>query len=217
MPARLSAVRDAPRLALHIRLAIGAEFRQARLALGASQQQIGAAVHVSRNRISRVELGKATDLTVDHLVRHAAAVGLKPSVKLYPIGGGIRDIAQARYIEKFVARVRQHWRVTLDAPIPIVGDLRAVDIVLMGVCTIAVEVVTRLTDLQAMLRAAQLKQRDMGAQRLVIVVAGTRANRKILADMRAMLGPTFDLDTQRVMSRLEHGEDPGRDAIVVIG
>jgi transcriptional regulator with XRE-family HTH domain len=201
---------------VHIRLAIGGEFRQARLALGATQEQIAAAIHVSRNRISRVESGKSVPLTVDHLVRHAAAVGLKPSLKLYPIGGGIRDVAQARYIERFVARVRARWRVKLDSPVPIVGDLRAVDIILIGVCTIAVEVVTRLTDLQALLRSAQLKQRDIGAQRLIIVVAGTRANRKILADMRTMLGPTFDMDTQRVMSRLEQGDDPGRDAIVVI-
>lgn len=216
MPARIRPVNEAPRLAAHIRLSVATDLRQARLALGATQTQIADALGVSRNVVSRVELGKAPDLTIGHMVRHAAAVGLKPSVKLYPVGGGVRDVAQARYISKFVARVGAAWRIRLDAPIPLAGDLRAIDVLLSGICTIAVEVVTRLTDLQAMLRAAQLKQRDIGAQRLIIVISGSHSNRRVLAEFRAVLGPSFDMDTQRVLARLRKGEDPGRDAIVVL-
>lgn len=148
---------------------------------------------------------------------HAASVGLKLSVSLWPVGGGVRDAAQARYISAFVARVGRAWRVVLEAPIPIAGDLRAVDVLLArGGVRVAVEVITRLADLQAQVRAAQLKARDIGATRLVLVVAGTHANRQALAAVRASLVEAFDLDTGRVMADLAGGADPARDAIIVL-
>ncbi len=145
----------------------------------------------------------------------AAAVGLRLSLKLYPVGGAIRDAAQVRYVAKFIERVGKAWRVRLDVPMPIPGDVRAVGL-LEGICSVVVEVVTRLTDIQAILRSAQLKQRDLGADRLVIVVAATHANRSALAEARTALVATFDLDSQRTLARLAAGEDPGRDAIVVL-
>ena len=80
----------------------------------------------------------------------------------------------------------------------------------------AVEVITRLRDLQAALRAAQLKQRDIGAERLIIVVAGTNANRRLLDAARPALVASFELDTRRTLATLAAGQDPGRDAIIVL-
>jgi len=144
-------------------------------------------------------------------------VGLKLVVKLYPLGGGIRDAAQAHYVAAFVARVGRLWRVMLEAPIPIQGDLRALDILLTSErARIAVEVITRLADLQAQVRAAQLKARDIGATRMVLVIAGTHANRRALASARPTLVPAFDLDSRRLLADLAAGRDPGRDGIVVL-
>jgi len=152
-----------------------------------------------------------------NLAVHAAAVGLRLSVSLWPVGGGARDAAQARYVAAFVARVGRAWRVRLEAPIPIAGDLRAVDVLLIrGDVSVAVEVITRLADLQAQIRAAQLKGRDISATRLILVVAGTHANRRLLESTRASLAETFDLDTRRVLADLSRGADPGRDAIIVL-
>lgn len=148
---------------------------------------------------------------------HAAAVGLRLSVKLWPAGGGVRDAAQARYIAAFVARVGRLWNVVLEAPIPLPGDLRAVDVVLdRGHIRIAVEVMTRLADLQAQVRAAQIKARDVEATRLMLVVAGTHANRRSLAATRSTLVAAFDLDTRRLIVELAAGRDPGRDGILVL-
>lgn len=197
---------------------IGNELRTGRHVLGVTQRQLGAVLHVSPSEISRRELGRSNRLFGAKLAVHAAAVGLKLSVKLFPIGGGIRDAGQARYIASFVARVGRRWRVVLEATIPNPGDLRAVDVLLVaGPVRIAVEVITRLIDLQAQLRAAQLKARDIGATRLVLVVAATAANRRTLAAARPTLTAAFDLDTRRVLTDLAAGNDPGRDAIVVIG
>jgi transcriptional regulator with XRE-family HTH domain len=196
---------------------VGEELRGARRMIGVTQARLGAVIGVSQSEISRRERGTARRFTGAQLAVHAAAVGLSLSVKLFPTGGAIRDEAQARYVAEFVRRVGHAWRVMLEAPIPLPGDLRAVDVLLRsGDIRIAVEVITRLTDVQAQVRAAQLKARDVGATRLLLVVAGTRANRESLAVARPSLVGAFDTDTRRVLAELARGADPGRDAILVL-
>lgn len=217
MATRTRALDEARRRWQRMAAEIGDELRTARHVLNLTLAQVAEAIGVSASEVSRRELGKAPRLTGEKLAVHAAAVGLKLSVKLYAIGGGIRDAAQARYVAAFVARVGRLWTVTLEAPIQIAGDLRAVDVLLTNdSARIAVEVITRMADVQAQVRAAQLKARDIGATRLIIVIAGTHANRRALADARPALVEAFDLDTRRVMAELAAGRDPGRDAIVVL-
>lgn len=217
MPTRSSLLDDANRWWRRMELEIGDQLRAARHLLGLTQKQVANAIGVSQSDVSRRERGRAPRLTGQALARHAAAVGLKPSIKLWPVGGGVRDEAQARYVARFIARIGAAWKVVLEAPIPKAGDLRAVDILLIaGATRIAVEVITRLADLQAQLRAAQLKSRDIGATRLVIVVAGTHANREALSALRAALVTSFELDARRVLNELAAGRDPGRDAIIAL-
>lgn len=193
------------------------EVRAARLMAGLTQAAVAAALGVSGERVARVELRRVRSVGIDYLFSHAAAVGLKASIKFYPVGGAIRDEAQASYIARFVARIGHAWRVRLDVPIPLPGDLRAVDVLLQNSsCRIIVEVTTRLRDLQAQLRAAQLKQRDLSADRLILVIAGSHANRLALAAARPTLLATFELDTRRVLAALAAGNDPGRDAVIVL-
>lgn len=196
---------------------VGDDLRTARHVIGITLRELGQQIGVSKSELSRRELGRSRRLTGEKLAVHAAAVGLKLSVSLWPVGGGVRDAAQARYVSAFVARVGRRWRVTLEAVVPIAGDLRAADVLLGrdGV-RMVVEIITRLADLQAQVRAAQAKARDLGATRLVLVVAATHANRRELAAARPTLVSAFDLDTRRVMSELAAGRDPGRDAIVLL-
>lgn len=217
MPTRTSLLDDANRWWRRMELEIGDQLRTARHLLGLTQKQVATAIGISQSDVSRRERGRAPRLTGQALARHAAAVGLKPSIKLWPVGGGVRDEAQARYVARFLSRVGAAWKVLLEAPIPIAGDLRAVDILLSaGPTRIAVEVITRLADLQAQLRAAQLKARDIKATRLVIVVAGTHANRAALRAVRPTLVNSFELDARRVLNDLAAGRDPGRDAIITL-
>ena len=195
----------------------GEQLRTARHVIGISQARVGAAIGVSQTEISRRERGRSRLVIGESLAVHAAAVGMKLSVKLWPVGGGVRDAAQARFVAALVGRVGRLWRVALEVPIPLPGDLRAVDVVLSrGEVRIAVEVITRLADIQAQLRAAQLKARDIRATRLLLVVAGTHANRRELAAVGSSLIGAFDLDTRRLMAELAAGRDPGRDGIVIL-
>ena len=217
MATRTRALDDARRRWETTARGIGEELRGARRMLGITQARLGEAIGVSQSQISRRESGRARRLTGADLAVHAAAVGLSLSVKLWPIGAGLRDEAQSRYIAEFVRRVGHAWRVMLEAPIPLAGDLRAIDVLLRsGDVLIAVEVITRLADIQAQVRAAQLKARDVGAIRLVLVVAATRANRDALAAARPSLVGAFDTETRRVLADLARGADPGRDAIIVL-
>ena len=198
-------------------LEIGEQLRTGRHVLGLTQAQVARSLRISQSEVSRRERGRSASLAGRELTRHAAAVGLRLSIKLWPVGGGVRDAAQVRYTAAFVARVGRLWKVTLEAPIPIAGDLRAVDVVLTSpTLVIAVEVITRLADLQAQIRAAQLKARDVGAGRLILVVAGTHANRAALGTVRATLVESFDTDTRRILADLAAGRDPGRDGIVIL-
>jgi transcriptional regulator with XRE-family HTH domain len=217
MPIRIRAIDEALRIWNRASVEIGNELRTARHVRGVTMRELGAAIGVSASEISRRELGKSPRLTGEKLAVHAAAVGLRLSVKLWPVGGGIRDAAQARYVAAFVARVGRSWKVTLEAPIPLAGDLRAVDILLASATArVAVEVITRLTDLQAQVHAAQLKARDIGATRLILVVAATHANRTAIASARAALVDAFELDGRRIIAGLAAGRDPLRDGIVVL-
>ncbi len=196
---------------------LGDQLRTARRVRGVTMKHVGSAIGISESEVSRRELGRSRRLTGEKLAIHAAAVGLRLSVKLWPVGGGVRDAAQARYVARFVARIGRAWTVALEVPIPQPGDLRAVDVLLSRPdARIAVEVITRLADVQAQVRAAQLKARDVGATRLLLVVAGTHANRDALAATRSGLVAAFDLDTRRVLADLAAGRDPGRDSIVVL-
>ena len=208
---------DARRLWARLARELGDQLRTGRLILGVTQKRLGAKIGVSQGEISRRELGRSRRLMGEPLAVHAAAVGLKVSVKLWPVGGGMRDAAQTRYVAAFVARVGRLWSVVLEAPMQLAGDLHAVDVLLVrGDVRIAVEVITRLADLQAQVRAAQLKARDIGATRLIIVVAATHANRRVLAEARATLVAGFDLDSRRLLADLAAGRDPGRDGILML-
>lgn len=195
---------------------LGDEFRTARHIMGLTLRQVGEAIGVSQSEVSRRELGKSPWMTFEEAAIHAAAVGLRLSAKLWPVGGGVRDAAQARYIAAFIARIGRSWKVTLEAAIDRPGDLRAVDILLVnGPHRIAVEVITRLADLQAQIRAAEQKARDIGATRLIIVVAATHANRRALVELRGTIVGAFDLDSRAVVASLASGRDPGRDALIL--
>lgn len=200
-----------------MRLELGTELREARIGNGLTQQQVGRALGVTGSQICRRELGNAPSLSGAQIVMHGAVVGLRASVKFYPAAGALRDVSQARYIARFVERIGHAWKVVLDAPIPIRGDQRGIDVWLSNPdCEIVVEVVTRLRDLQAQLRSAQLKARDAGAKRFILVIAGTHANRQALSEARATLLASYELDTRRVLAGLGAGRDPGRDAVIVL-
>ena len=217
MASRTRAVDEARRSWHQRRVSLGSELRTSRLTSGASQRHVGVAIGLSASEISRREHGNAPNLSARSLSEHAAAVGLRLVITTYPIGGGIRDAAQLKYVHRLLERVSDRFLRELEAVVPLPGDLRAVDVVLRAAgCLIAVEVITRLSDVQAQIRLARHKARDIGATRLILAVAGTHANRRALDEARSALNGAWDLDTRRVMAALAAGRQPDHDALILL-
>jgi len=217
MSSRVSPLREAARLASWILRDLGRELRVARMTAGATQWEIGRRMGRSASYVSRVENGVVAGVKVTDLTRHAAAVGLKPWFRLFPAARRPLDAPQLAALHRFRERLSAAWAVAVEVPVPIAGDLRAADAVIsIPGCRCLIEVITRLADWQAQVRAARLKHRDLGADRLVLVIADTTTNRRHLRSIPEAALSDFPLRTRDAFVALRTGTDPGADAIVLV-
>lgn len=217
MANRQSILRDAARFGDWALREVGRELRVARLIAGITQRQVATGLGKSTSHVSRVEHGLIKGVGLVQLSRHAAVVGLKPWIRLYPAVSRPLDQAQLALFARFRERIAATWQVVLEAPMPISNDLRAADalLVIPG-CRCMVEIITRLADFQAQLRSAHRKQRDIGATRLILVVAGNDTNRRALRDAGIAVRDAFPLDTKATLRALAAGVDPGADGLVLL-
>lgn len=203
------------RLGRWIRLDAGRELRLARRSAGLRQVDVARRLGTSASRVCRVENGNLPRLTLHDLARHAAAVGLKPSVKLYPLGPRLVDRAHLELLARFRRRLHPSWSWETEVALPLAGDLRSADcrITVPG-CSVLVEAYTRLSDWQRQTSGAARKKRDLAADRLIILLAATHANRRAAAEAATVSDGSFPLSTKEILAALAQGRDPGADGIV---
>ena len=104
-----------------------------------------------------------------------------------------------------------------EVPLPIPGDRRAWDGFLrIDSVSIGIEAEARIRDVQAVDRRCALKRRDGGVDIVILVVADTRANRRMLSLHREALGANFPLDTRQILDALRAGRAPTASGIVVL-
>jgi transcriptional regulator with XRE-family HTH domain len=196
---------------------LGRELRLARISAGISQAELARRLETTQPRISRFERAKDVRASLEELIRHAAAVGLRLWVRAYPATRRLLDEPQLQLLQRFRDRIAGAWGWELEVPVPIPGDLRAADArIRIGELTILVEAITRLADIQAQSRAAQLKRRDLGATRLILLVAATETNRRALRAAGPAFSEAFPIRTAAALRVLAVGKDPGADAIVTL-
>lgn len=208
---------EAARLATWQLAEIGRELRLARIHGGTTQAVVARALGTSTARVSMIERGLIPTVAYRHLARFAGVVGLKLYLRAYPAGRRLLDAPQLQLVDRFRSRIAAGASLRTEVPMPLEGDLRAADCVatLAGI-TIVVELITRLADFQAQSRAALLKQRDLGADRCLLVIAATRANRAALREADAAVAASFPLRTREVLRALAAGADPGANGIVLL-
>ena len=108
-----------------------------------------------------------------------------------------------------------HFRMASEVPIPVVGDQRAVDAVLVEpALSVGFELESRLLDAQAVVRRVMLKKRDARLACMVLVLPDTPANRAAVAVAQPTLGATFLLNHRNVLSALREGATPSADGIL---
>jgi hypothetical protein len=164
-----------------------------------------------------IERAKPPGPRPEILGRHAAAVGMKARIKVYPEGPPIRDAAQVALIRAFRALIGAAAKLLIEQPVSDnTGDIRAFDATLdiPGGC--GLEFVTRFYDCQAQVRSAILKQRDSGVGRVIFVVKATHTNRQAVAAAADVIATTFPLGTRAVMAALREGRDPGANGLAFV-
>jgi transcriptional regulator with XRE-family HTH domain len=192
------------------------EWREQRLSAGLTQRVVARAVGLSREAYGRLERGRTTDIGISRAATISAVLGGQLSVKIFPLGTPIRDAAHVSLLTRFEQQLALHWRRRRESPISGDDDRRAWDERLDGPVSIGVEAETRPADLQALERRMNLKQRDSGVQRMILLVAGTRRNRRLLRELLPVLRSSFPLSTREVLEALRRGVDPGANGLVVL-
>jgi transcriptional regulator with XRE-family HTH domain len=196
---------------------VGQQIRGARRLGGLSIRAAAGSVGVHHSTFGRIERHQLRNVTARQLALACAAVGLDLGIRTFLAGDPVRDAPQLRLLARFHARLppRSPWAV--EVPMPVPGDLRALDgWTRLEDTAIGVEAETRLSDLQAVARKAMLKKRDARLDRIVLLIAESRANRAVLTLHREDLRATFPLDTRPVMAALSQGRPPAADGIVVL-
>jgi len=215
---RIRVIEQAQRRARRQRDELGSELREARLTNGLRQCDVARALGWSHTRVGRIERAESRRAPLEDLAEFAGCVGLALSTRLYPSAGRLRDAAQLSMINRFRELVVSGgWHVTLEAPVGGAGDQRAFDLLLTrGGVAVALEFISRLRDVQAQVRRLTLKQAAAHEARLILVIAGTHANRRAVVEAGGALRDGFPLTSRAILEALRQGRDPGGNGIVFV-
>ncbi len=216
MSTRQDRAADGARAITETRRRLGVEIRLARLTAGLSQRSAGAAAGMSHAQWGRIERSQCRQLTIDQATRAAMAVGLRLVASTYPEGDAVRDAAQLGLLDRFRSRLPPGTPWRTEVPLPMLGDRRAWDAMIELSGELAgCEAETKLFDIQALERRLALKLRDGGVDVLLLVVADTAANRRVLSLHRGALRELLPLDGRQVLGALRHGRLPPTNGLVV--
>jgi len=197
---------------------LGTELRGARIASGLSQASVGLAAGFSASRVGRLERAQSSSASIEEMTVLFAILGQRLSVRPCPNGPPLRDVAHARLLQRFRAILPAD--VSMRTEVPVVGnraDLRAWD-ALIGArewsCRIEAETV--ISDLQATDRRIALKMRDAEVDHVLLLVAGTKRNRRILREFRALTVAKYPLDSRAILAAVRAGRCPRRSGVLLL-
>ena len=193
---------------------VRAEIALGRRSSGLSRRELGLACGISASAESRIERGHTRRIDRELLACLAAAVGLELRMRAYPGGDAIRDAGQQRLLERLRRELHPSLRWRTEVPLPISGDLRSWDAVIVGRgWWVGVEAETVLVDLQAVERRLELKRRDGGPDHVVLLVSDTPRNRRALVATPAFAA--LPARARDILGALRAGR-PLRDGIVML-
>lgn len=222
MSTRERAASRGSRIAREDLVRLGTEFRNARVGAGLSLVAVGRAVGLSKSHLARIERAQVLNIGMQHLVRIGAVLGLDVRIRAYPGGDPLRDAGHVRLGGRFRGRLHPGIRVRSERLLPDVADARAWDQWLDGWPAgperdgIAVELETRVTDHQALMRRLNRKVRDGGVSSVLLIVADTPTNRRAIAAAGAQVAADFPVSARSALASLAAGERPSGSALIFI-
>jgi transcriptional regulator with XRE-family HTH domain len=190
----------------------------ARREASVSQAQLASSLGCSQSAISRLErLVKPDEISLVELSAVASLLGLEVSAGIHPVGDPIRDKGHQALIARFRAQLAAAWHVMSEAPLPLTGDRRAWDLLLrLKQQSVGVEAETRIRDSQNLVRHLRLRERDGGADAVVLVLARTRHNALMLPQLLEALGSNYATSPRLILGALRAGRPvPGSGVLLV--
>ena len=196
---------------------LGDEIRTARLTAGWSLRELSRQTGYSRTHLNRIERGTAAGVPLRCLEVVFATLSMELSARPYPLGPPIRDVAHARLLSRFRARLAPTVKLRTEVPLRGDRERRAWDgELLTGDETCKLEAETVLYDLQAQDRRIARKLEADGVAEVVLLVADTRRNRRVLREFRPLISQRYPMTTRQVMTGLAAGRLPTASACVVL-
>lgn len=176
---------------------------------------------MSYTQVGRIERAVHANVTTVQLGRIGAVVGLDVRVRAFPGPAPLRDAAQLALLDRLRARLHPDLTLRTEVPLPIEGDQRAWDGVIKGFVspqplTLPAEAEARIHDFQAQTRRIMLKSRDAGIDHVLLVVAGTRMNRRAIRAAHAAVDELFPVPERVALAALAAGAHPGGSALVFL-
>jgi hypothetical protein len=81
---------------------------------------------------------------------------------------------------------------------------------------VGVELETRVRDVQWLVRRMRERQRDGGANHVLLVLSASAHNRRVLPELLQALGPEFATPARRILNALREGRPvPGSGVILL--
>jgi transcriptional regulator with XRE-family HTH domain len=218
---RSRAAEDGLARAKRLAAQFGRELRVARTAAGLTQTQLGALTNLSQQAVSRAEAG-SLGVPIVARCQLAAACGFELGLRLWPVASvRLRDSGQLELAGVVVAAAHPSWTPELERPVA-PGDARAADILFLHPAEVAeVEIERSLVDLQAQLRAAQLKRQALAEHetrpvRLILAVPDTAATRERIRPHAELLARALPLRSRQIWRALRSGEVIGADGLLFV-
>lgn len=203
--------------ARRLRTTVGNDLKGARLEHDLAQEVVSEASGIPQSWYSLMERGMAPGVTLEDLAVACQVVGLDLVLKTYPSGLRIRDAPQLELLADFRPLLARSARWQTEVPFDIPGDQRSWDAVIgLDAVRIGVGAETRLRDIQAVERRVNLKKRDSGVDRVILLVRASRSNLTVIRAMSDQLRANFPVDSKTALAALRAGRDPGGDALVLL-
>jgi transcriptional regulator with XRE-family HTH domain len=198
----------------------GRDLRAMRVPSGLSQRALSRRSGVSQGLISRIERGLSVP-TLEVASRLPAAIGARVGFAMYPGDGvGLRDSGQLGIAERIRAELSPTSRVALETPVDPERDRRAADVTIdVGIEVDMLEIERGIFDFQAQLRSAHLKRETLASRlgrpvRLVLVVADTHRNRRLVAEHAQIVNVALPLSSREIWRALRSGSALGGDGLL---
>jgi transcriptional regulator with XRE-family HTH domain len=194
------------------------ELVEARKTAGLSQRTVADLLGWSQSELSRMERLVGIDsVSLVDVAGYAAVLGLELSAGLHLAGEPLRDKGHQAVVRRLIAILHESWRVAREVALPNPGDTRAWDVVIrMAGCTGGIEVETRVRDIQALTRRMRTRQREGGADVVVLVLAESIRNRRVLPELIETLGPEFATSPRAVLKALREGTPIPGSAVILV-